>query len=494
VVSNTNILRRTAADSSLALILKLFAVPLGYITNLVIARLYGPEKMGIYYIALNLLVTVATLCCLGLNTGLLRFVAGFKADGKLGQVKAVFYPALAIVTILSGLAGLLLYTAGSWLKIRFHAPDLPAILNVMALALPIMVITLLVMETVRALGGVRRVVIQQHLLIPLSFLLFLTIFAYWRPILITKTGSMGLAFFLSALLGLAFLIIWPGISFRFEESLAGWNPLKDLFIYSWPIFLSSILFLALNGLDSLILGLFTRPEEVAYYNIAMRTAPFVTFPLLAINAVVPPLFAQFHQCGDIRGLESLARSTARWMYFAALPLAIITVLLAPVLLGFFGPDFVKARFALSLLALAQLLNVSVGSVGIILMMTDNQWALIMMQTITAVSVVPAMALGAAFGGLNGMVVASSLGIVGTNVLMALAVWRRLKIKAFAQKVGPANFGGLFGVGLFYLTLPYVGPFGGAAFFFLGYLALSGKTIKEELMSLLQNPGTVELTS
>jgi O-antigen/teichoic acid export membrane protein len=344
------------------------------------------------------------------------------------------------------------------------------------------------METVRALGGVRWVVIQQNLLIPLSFLLFLIILAYWRPSLISPIGSMGLAYFLSALLGLAFLIIWPGITFRFGENLAGWNPLKDLFIYSWPIFLSSILLLALNGLDSLILGLFTRPEEVAFYNIAMRTAPLVAFPLLAVNAVVPPLFAQFHQRGDIRGLEMVARSTARWMYFAALPLAILTILLAPELLNLFGPDFAQARFALSILALAQLVNVAAGSVGLILQMTGNQWGLILVELITCLAVAPLMAGGAAFFGLNGLVVASALGLAGLNVLMAWAVWRRLEIKAFARKVGQANLAGLVGVGLFYLVLQYLGTIGGVIFFILGYVAMTAKTIRQEWFNLFKDHG------
>jgi O-antigen/teichoic acid export membrane protein len=366
------------------------------------------------------------------------------------------------------------------------APALPAILNVMILALPIGVVILLVMETVRALGGVRWVVFQRNLVTPLSFLLLLTVFAYGRPSFISHPRTIGLAYLLSVSLGLIFLMTWLGKNFRVKENCPGKPLLKDLFIYSWPLFLSSILWLALSGLDSLILGLFTRPQEVAYYNIAMRTAPLVALPLVAVNAVVPPLFAQFHHRRDLQGLEMMARSTARWIYFAALPLAITTILLAPTLLGFFGTDFTQARFALSILAVAQLGNVSAGSACFILQMTNHQWTMIMMQLQAAIITVPCLILAGAGFGLNGVAVASALGIAGVNLLMARAVWRRLKIKPFAQKVGAANLGGLLGVGLFFLTSPYLGPMGGTAFFALGYLALTAKTIKQELSNLLQN--------
>jgi O-antigen/teichoic acid export membrane protein len=207
---------------------------------------------------------------------------------------------------------------------------------------------------------------------------------------------------------------------------------------------------------------------------------------VAVNAVVPPLFAQFHHRRDLQGLEMMARSTARWIYFAALPLAITTILLAPTLLGFFGTDFTQARFALSILAVAQLGNVSAGSACFILQMTNHQWTMIMMQLQAAIITVPCLILAGAGFGLNGVAVASALGIAGVNLLMARAVWRRLKIKPFAQKVGAANLGGLLGVGLFFLTSPYLGPMGGTAFFALGYLALTAKTIKQELSNLLQN--------
>ena len=479
------LLRRIAGDSSLAFFSKLLAALLGFLTNLVMARLYGAETMGIYFIVINLLTIASAFCCLGLDTGLLRFTAALKADGKLAELRKLLWPSLGVVAILGWLAAASIYGFGDWLAERFHSPNLTAVLNIMVLALPVAIVSLLLCETIRALGGVRWVIIQQHMLTPLIFLILLLILAQAGHYGEEGSRPLALAYLLSTLLGLIFLAVWPGLIVRQQELSVGTTSFFDLLRYSWPLFLGNVLWLGQSGLDSLILGWFTSPEDVAYFNIAARTAPLVTFPLLAVNMVVPPLFAQFHQRGDLKGLERVSQTTARWMYFVALPLALVIILLAPDILGLFGPNFTKARFALSVLALGQLINVASGSVGFILAMTGQQWAIITMLAITSGIMIPLLALSAAAFGLYGLALVSAGGIAGINILLAWAVWRRLKIKPFAQGVGRANLSGLLGVGLFFLSKPYLGTLGGAACFSLGYLALTAKTIRHELTGILQ---------
>lgn len=488
------ILKSIAADSSLALILKVCALPLSYLTNLAMARLYGAERMGTFYIALNLALTLVTFCSLGFGPGLMRFAAGMRSGSEPGKLKRLFWPAIGLAAALAFCATLALLGLRPWVAAKFQAPGLLSALQVIAWVVPILVVAGLCAETIRGMGGIRWVIVQQNALAPLSFLILLILLPLVGHYFFRSSRTLAFAYLLSNLVSLAFLVAWPWALYRRHPRARDGVSFQSLFRYSWPLYLSSVLWLGLNGVDSLILGYFSSAEAVAYYNVATKTAPIVTFPLLAINAVVPPLFARFHQQGDLEGLEIVCRATARWMYFVALPLGLLLILLAPQFLGFFGPGFATARFALVALVLSQLVNVAAGSVGYLLMMTGNQWPLILSQGFIGAGTVPLMALGAWFFGLNGLAPVSALAIVGINVLMVWAVWRRLKIKAFAQKVAPANLGGLLGVGLFYLTSPWLGPIVGAAFFSLGYLALTAKTIKQELLHILHSHSLAESVS
>lgn len=466
-------------DSLVAFGAKVVSVGLVLTTQLLLAQLYGPELMGTFFIALNIVMTLSVVCRLGLDLGLLRFAAVLKSDGRVYALKKLLWPATMMTLPLACGVVVLIYLSRAWLAAYFNAPLLPSMLTLFAWAVPCYVATFLLQETLRGLGAVRWTVLGQYVIIPGSLLALLIILAYFSIGIAKKAQALGLAFLVSTILGLAFF----GWHILFCTCAEKVSKTRESFInlvrYSWPLFCNTILLLALMTLDSLILGAFTSPQEVAYYGAATKTALLVTFPLLAINAVVPSLFGQFYHQQNLASLENVAKITARWMYLGALPLALLIILLAPQLLAFYGPEFVKARFVLSILALAQLINVAGGSVGYILIMTAHQHVLLRMQLLVTCFILPLMILGAAFWGLNGVACATALGLIGNNILMAWAVWRHLKIKAFVRGTGWINLSGLLAALLFLMLKPPIGLVAALIAFIIAYLLLVLDTLRRE---------------
>jgi O-antigen/teichoic acid export membrane protein len=487
MTSSQSILKRIATDSSVALILNGFAIPLSYATTILIARYYGAEVMGTYFIALSLVGMFSGLSRLGLDTGLLRFSSAIKADRQAGNLKQLVWPAVSLVTVLGGVITLALLISGDFLSKHFHAPHLPQMLWFVASTVPIILVSRMVAETVRGLGGVKWVVFQEELFSPLIFLILLVGLVWVGQNSLNQAKALGFAYFLKTLLGLGLLAGCAWFIMRPQDLCEGNSSFQELFRYSWPIFLGSAFGTMSSHVDSLALGLFTSPHIVAYYGVAIKIAPIIIFPLLAINAVVPPLFSQFYQTGDLHLLEMVAQTSARWTYFLALPLALLIILLAPELLKFFGKDFAEARFALIVLAIGYLVNAASGSVGFILQMTGHQWQVVRARLIIGVTSFPVIAIMAATLGLNGVALATALAMAGMNILMVLAAWRSLKIKVFAQKIKWANFGALIGVCLFYITKPYLGPAGATAVFLLGFLSLVANSLKQEIHGILSHP-------
>jgi O-antigen/teichoic acid export membrane protein len=449
----TSIRQRLAADSSLALGIKVISLPLGHLTSLAMARFWGAQGLGTYTLAVYLVMTLSVVCRLGLDTGMLRFGACLKAAGRGGGIPRLFWRSLALVLCLSGSVAVGLHLAGDWLVRVFHAPALPEVLYLVALALPVMVAAAFCGETLRSLGGARWVVAQQNFLTPLSLLVLVAFLAWKGQDASGSPAALGLAYLVSGTLGLGFLAITLRSYLREHQESVNCPPLGDLFRYSWPLYLSVLLMLVFGAVDSLVLGLFTGPEKVAYYEAAGRTALLVSLPLLAVNAVVPPLFAQLHQGGRLQELKGLAQASTRWMYYAALPLAFFMVALAPDTLELFGPGFGEAQWALQILVLAQLVNVACGSVGFLLAMTGHQLTLTKTLAVGGGIGLPLMVAGAGFFGLNGLAVAKGLWLVGVNILMSLEIWRCLGLKVFATGVGWANVCGILGFGLFWLARP-----------------------------------------
>ena len=474
-------LRNIAADSSLAIILVGLSGPLWYLTTLVMARYYGAQAMGTYFIAWNLVLIITGICRLGLDSGLLRFSAILHAKGQGGGVKRLFWPAIGLMTLVSTGAAAVLILCREWLAVRFGAPYLPMVILFLAPALPVFTISFGFRETIRALGGVKSAVFQKNFLIHLTFAIFLLILAYGGGNLIDKVGMLGLAALLSCLVNLLFLAILYQTWTRRISVSPGEDSFRDLFWYSLPLFVNSIL-LAFNTVDRLVLGYFTSPQEVAYYEVAARLETIIMLPLVAVNSVIPPLIAQFYEFGNLQSLEMMAQTTARWAYHMALPLTLLLILLAPEILGIFGKDFTKASFALIVLSLGELVNVAAGSVGFILNMTGHQWQVAGLRFVAMIISFTLMVVLAKTHGLNGLACASAIGNVLLNFFLSFAIWRYMKIRSFARGIMVANISALLAVLCFFLTRPWVGSFGAAGFFLLAYLALVAKSIKKEIES------------
>jgi len=428
-------LSRVAGTSAVALTGKILMVAVVYATYLVLARLYGPELMGTFLIAVNLVTFLGTICTLGLNNGMLRYSALLKEDGKIGMVSRLVWGNAMVIISITLLTGGLIYYYRFWLAQYFNAPALPEVLLFFAVALPVLALTFLLRETLRGLGAVVLATLTAYVAQPAMLLGLILGFYFMRPWFPNLATALSGAFLLSFGGALA-ILLWglqkytPRLQPRLEIAL----PWRELWGYSSIVFFSVALQTGLVMLDSLILALFRTPQEVAYYGAAMKMAVFVSLPLIAINAILPPLFVQHHRRGEVKELEYVARSTARWMYYLALPACLLFLLVPAELLDFFGPGFSTARWALGFLALGQLVSVSAGSVFLMLNMTEKQKIALKVYFLGVILTMPLMGLMAAKYGLTGLALAKGSGVALINGLGAWEVWKTLRVKSFPSEI------------------------------------------------------------
>jgi O-antigen/teichoic acid export membrane protein len=124
----------------------------------------------------------------------------------------------------------------------------------------------------------------------------------------------------------------------------------------------------------------------------------VRLPLNGINQFISPVAAALHDAGHRRALARLYHVTSRLVLVGTTALATPAVVFRRELMGLFGPTFVEYAPLLPVFVLAQYAACAAGSVGILLRMTDNQRALLVVNVaITAVLAVTAVPLTAVYG-------------------------------------------------------------------------------------------------
>jgi O-antigen/teichoic acid export membrane protein len=483
ITAQALIFRQVASTSSWNLGLKLAGTILAFLTQLALARFYGAELMGTFIICSNIAIVLGLVGSLGLDNGMLRFSALLKEQGQTETILRLVRRGSIALMLFSALTAGGVYASRSWLAYYFHSPALTVMLPLFMVSLIFLPANAIQRETLRGLGSVVWATAIQFVVQPGLLLLSLAGLYFMKPWGATGAQSLSIGFFFSVLFTAVLtthLLIRVIAIFRkshrenLPEGKPQDSPWGELCRYSFPLLVSVLVTLAWGMLDHLILGLFCPPQEVAFYGVAYRFALVVSFPLVAINAVLPAMFVQLYHRRELADLEHLASTCARWAVYLSLPLCLLLILNGYELLAIFDPSFQSARWSMSLLAMGQLVCVISGLPLVLLNMTECQTAALKVQSLGAGLSLPLMVLLGYLFGKTGVAIASAGGWALIHILGSVMVWRVLKIKIYAQHILVLSLMSLTILFIAWLVRVNLGPAWGTAFFILSYMILLWK--------------------
>jgi O-antigen/teichoic acid export membrane protein len=186
--------------------------------------------------------------------------------------------------------------------------------------------------------------------------------------------------------------------------------------------------------DTLILGAVKGPVAVGLYSVAHKGADIITFILMAQNAAFASTAATLYASGDIPRLQRLVTRMARWTLLCSAPIALALIVFGDLFLRFYGPQFGPARTALAILSFGQLVNVGMGSVGILLIMTGHErQAARAVAAAAAANIALTIALVPRWGA-EGAAAAYAFSMILWNAWMAVSLHRNVGIHSTAMGV------------------------------------------------------------
>ena len=411
--------------ASAALIVRVAGAGISFALNVLIARLYGADGAGVYFLALTVMTIATVFGRMGMDNSLLRFVAAHAASGEWGEVEGVHRKGMRIAWTAS-LVSASVMAAGAPLLARyaFHKPELTGAMAWMALAVLPVAIGTLYGQVLRALKRVWASMMVSAVWIPALAIVGLWFFgSRGGPVVAIQVYDVA-----AALTALGAWAWWRRITPELR-GVRGDFDRATLLRSSVPLLWVASMTMAMNWIATFALGAWSTVADVGVFNAASRVSFLVGFVLIAVDNISAPKFAALYKAGDQDGLARTARHTVRLMLLLAAP-ALAVIVLAPTrIMSLFGVEFQRGGLVLVILALAQLANVMAGSVGSLLMMTGHEKQVRDSNTLAAVicllvsvALVPqTAALGAA------LAVAAAL--VARNVYEVLMVRRYLGIGA-----------------------------------------------------------------
>jgi len=411
----------------------------GFGVTWLVARALGPGRAGGFFAATAAFALVGTVAKLGTPTGLVYFAARLRARGASGAaLRHCVRVGIRPVVVAALLAG-----TGMWFLARVAAPGYAAEVRVLAVVLPVAVLSDTLLAAGRGWQRMRPTVLLDKLLRPGIQLAALGLLA-----LAAVRAPAGYA--------VAWAVPYVPVAILAAVALRRLLPVDDgdadfsgreFWRFTAPRALASVTHLALQRIDVLLLASIAGLKAAAVYAVASR---FVVLGQLANQAIllsVQPRLAGLLGTGDRAGANALYQSATGWLVLAAWPVYLGTAVLASVYLGLFGGGYLGAVPVVVVLSLAMLVATGCGMVDTVLAMAGRtSWNLANVVLALAVNLAVDLALIPRLGPLGAAIGLAAATL--TNNLVPLAqIAVSLRLHPFGRNtfVAAATATGCFGV-------------------------------------------------
>ena len=336
-----------------------------------IARQAGSEGLGLFTLAYTILQLAAIFAKVGLDAGLVKFVAQFQATDSPGLINSTYSKSLLLVTSSAALVGIVLYFSASFLatKVLNQADFIPYIERLAFFIIPFAIV-FLTGETLRGLKKIKAAVLVTSTFIFLfSIIGVATLPLPLDPFSVFTYFCYATVF--TAFIGL-YLVHRAGIRFTLNLGLLQKMPTKQLLAFSLPMFLVISLNVFSKQINTLLLGILGTINDVGVFDVAMKVAVLTAIPLSAVNAIAAPKLSESFATKDFLGLRQTALQSSKFTLLASTPILLVCLLFPAFILQFFGDEFViHGVLALRIIVLAQFINAAAGPVAYVLQMTNN---------------------------------------------------------------------------------------------------------------------------
>jgi len=189
---------------------------LGYAYRVIIARNFGPEAYGLFSLTLMLSSLFVALSLLGLNQGILRYVAFYRGKNETNKINFIFNLTKRIYLFSGVFAGIVFFFLSDVISINvFHNEGLIPFMQIFSLVIIFSVISNAFLVTLRAYEKIKWhsfLSFVFHNVISLILILIFIIVGF-------QNNAIAISYMLGALVvfGISYFVIRIKLPFLFQE-------------------------------------------------------------------------------------------------------------------------------------------------------------------------------------------------------------------------------------------------------------------------------------
>jgi O-antigen/teichoic acid export membrane protein len=332
--------------------------------TIVIARLLGPENMGLYAIALAAPNLFSTFRDWGVTTAMIKYSAEYNNENNVAKIRSVFISGL-VFEILVGLALSVLSLVLSQFLAGFYGR--PAIVQLIQIASLFVLTGALVNTASAAFTGMEKMHLNSIMLIVQSLVKTVLIIAFVILGLGTLGAVMGFSIgviFAGTIGVLLMYVIYRSLPKSTSSKLELMKTIKIMLKYGLPVSIGAILSGFLTQFYSFIMAIFvTNNASIGNYSVALNFVVLITFFATPVTTMLFPAFSKLDAQKDKETLKNVFQYSVKYAALIVMPVTVMVMALSQPAIGtIFENRYVQAPLYLALLSVIYLFS-ALGSLS-----------------------------------------------------------------------------------------------------------------------------------
>jgi len=409
-----------------AFLFQVIGAGLGYVNQIVLARVLGVESYGVYTYVLSWALFLSILAQFGFPKSILRFVPEYQAKEKWDLLKGIIFRSWEVVfaagIAVAGIMLIVMYALGGAIDSMYLEAFFIGVWLI-----PMDAMTNLQKCMGQALNNMSLAYLPNGVIRPL--IIISSIFGLSAIYSVVTTEQALLITLAGFLVALAFqmVAIYRKVPAQSHEVKASYAD-KQWMSVSFSLLLTASFYVILDRTDVIMLGLMKHPTDVGFYNAASRTAFLVSFVLTSVNAVAAPTISQLYAQKKHEGLQRMAYKIVKMSFWPSLLISVGLYVLSGFILILFGHRFVSAGDILGILLIGQVFSAGTGSVGYFLNMTGYQKVTARVFAWSALINVVLNLAGISLLGAEGAAIATTVSMIIWNIWLHAHVKKEMNLR------------------------------------------------------------------
>ena len=426
---------RVISKTAILVLLGIFISKLlSYAYRIIVARteIIGPAGYGTLSLGIAFYGILSTISLMGLNQGVLRYVAYYKAKNQMQEINNVIKSSIKISLIPSIIISLALFLLSDYISITlFNNDQLGIVLKIISLAIPIDNVKNILISATKGFQTIKYEIYSKNLVETISKIIIAII------LIQLGFGLIGATIAYIAALFFSLITIYYLIRKNIPEILKNNKPIKfnkQLLNYSWQLLAYGILIMIMGWTDTFMIGYLTKEAtSVGIYNAALPIAQLMYIVPYALIILLVPILTETYINKDKENFKSIYQTTNKWILYIN-SLLLIGMLIFPreIINLLFGDSYVGGAVAMTTLAFGYYLSFSIKTAeSIILTLKKTRLILLSSIIVIIINVILNLYLIPLYH-INGAAIATAISYTLLGLLGGIWAYKLTKINPFKK--------------------------------------------------------------